>query len=175
MMESSVQAAIALGGNQGDVLATFGAALWDLADADTQVVCVSPAYRNPALTLDGSVAPDYWNAAAVVETYLAPDVLLQRLLAIEVAHGRVRRDKWASRTLDLDLLLYGEHMTRQAGLVLPHPGLTERAFVLAPLADIAADWPVPPEGKTVAAYLEALSPKATELMLERRDDWNSDA
>ncbi len=98
--------------------------------------------------------PAFINAAAALSTGLGPEALLQALLAIERAHGRLRDGtRWGPRSLDLDLLLYGERVQPGPGLVLPHPGLHERAFVLYPLADIAPQQPVPGHG-TVAGLRE---------------------
>ncbi len=104
----------------------------------------------------------YLNAAAVLRTRLSPIELLSRLLEIEQLRGRnrAREGRWGPRTLDLDLLLYDDLRLEQPGLTLPHPRLTERAFVLVPLTEIAPDWSVPaPDGstRTVAEHLRALS------------------
>lgn len=91
--------------------------------------------------------PDFINAAAWLETTLAPRELLDALLTAEARAGRVRGVRYGPRVLDLDLLLYGDRVVREPGLVLPHPRLHERAFVLLPLADIAADVEVPGRGR----------------------------
>jgi 2-amino-4-hydroxy-6-hydroxymethyldihydropteridine diphosphokinase len=91
--------------------------------------------------------PDFINAVASVQTTLKPQALLAALLAIENRHGRRRTMRNAPRTLDLDLLLYGEAVFDQDGLTLPHPRLHERAFVLAPLAEIAPEAMVPGMGR----------------------------
>ena len=92
--------------------------------------------------------PDFINAVAELQTRLLPRVLLDHLLAIEERFGRVRAEgeKWGPRELDLDLLVYGELSLDEPGLHLPHPHLHERAFVLVPLAEIAADLPIPELG-----------------------------
>lgn len=91
--------------------------------------------------------PDYVNAVALLETQLAPLELLDELQAIESAHGR-RRDgpRWGARPLDLDILLYGDRIIREQRLVVPHPELTHRAFVLKPLCDIAPEADIPGAG-----------------------------
>lgn len=91
--------------------------------------------------------PDFVNAAARLETVLAPRVLLDELLAIEVGAGRVRSVRNGPRILDLDLLLYGERVINEPDFVVPHPRLHERAFVLLPLADVAPDLEVPGHGR----------------------------
>lgn len=96
--------------------------------------------------------PDYVNAAAAVLTRLAPETLLAELLTLEERHGRRRRpgERWAPRTLDLDLLLYAGRVVDAPGLTLPHPRIAERNFVLLPLADIAPDVMVPGRGRVGA-------------------------
>ena len=91
--------------------------------------------------------PDFVNAVAAIQTTLSPRALLDALLAIERAHGRVREMLNGPRTLDLDIALYGEHTVHEAGLTLPHPRMRERAFVMVPLAEIAPDAMVPGVGK----------------------------
>lgn len=97
---------------------------------------VSPLYRSHPLGSQDQ--PDYINAVAQLTTQLEAEALLDQLQAIEKAHGR-RRDgeRWGARTLDLDLLLYADHIINNERLMVPHPGLPERAFVLVPLADLA--------------------------------------
>jgi len=95
--------------------------------------------------------PDYVNAVAAVDTALAPEVLLAHLLDIEQAAGRTRaRTRWAPRTLDLDLLLFGAEVREGAALTLPHPGTHSRPFVIHPLAEIAPDALVPGHGTAAA-------------------------
>ena len=98
--------------------------------------------------------PDFVNAVAEIETELTPDELLKDLLEIEARFGRARSFPNAPRTLDLDLLLYADQVITQPGLIIPHPRMHERAFVLAPLSEIAPDTVVPGKG-TVSALLAA--------------------
>ena len=102
--------------------------------------------------------PRFVNAVVTLETELKPRELLEGLLAIELEFGRVRKAGFANgpRTLDLDILLLGDLVVREAGLEIPHPRLEERAFVLAPLGEIAAKVVVPGVGVTVARLLERL-------------------
>lgn len=100
------------------------------------VVKVSPFYQTPAIGPGNQ--PDYANAAALLETELAPLALLDFLQSIENQQGRVRTIRWGARTLDLDILLFGQLIEQSERLTLPHPRMHERGFVLAPLADIAA-------------------------------------
>ena len=122
---------------------------------ETRLVRGSSLYRNPpAGYLD---QPEFVNAVAEIETRLAPRDLLEQLLAIERAHGRVRDFPNGPRTLDLDILLYGERTVREPKLTIPHPRMVERAFVLVPLSEIAPDAVVPGGGRVadLAAKLDA--------------------
>ncbi|WP_295921119.1 2-amino-4-hydroxy-6-hydroxymethyldihydropteridine diphosphokinase [uncultured Xanthomonas sp.] len=142
-----VQACIGLGGNLGDAAATLRAALAALDTLpQTRLLRASQLYRSPAWGREDQ--PDFINAAALVTTtLLAPD-LLQALLDLEHRHGRQRLpgERWGPRTLDLDLLLYAEAVIDLPGLQVPHPFLHQRAFVLLPLAEIAADAVIPGHG-----------------------------
>ncbi len=108
--------------------------------------------------------PDYVNAVALLETDLAPLVLLDALQAIEARHGRVRERRWGPRTLDLDLLLYDERVMATPRLTLPHPGIGERDFVLLPLMEIAGDIEIPGRGR--ASRLLAQCPARTARRIE---------
>jgi 2-amino-4-hydroxy-6-hydroxymethyldihydropteridine diphosphokinase len=135
-----------LGSNLGDPAAQIRRAMRALAAMpETRLVRQSSLYRNPpAGYLD---QPEFVNAVARIETRLAPSDLLDQLLAIERAHGRVRDFPNGPRTLDLDILLYGERTVREPGLTIPHPRMPERAFVLVPLAEIAPETVVPGCGR----------------------------
>jgi len=143
----SVVALIGLGGNLGDVRSRLDAAI-DALDAmlGIRVVARSRFYRTPPW---GNVAqPDFINAAIAVETVLGAHGLLDTLLATERAFGRVRDgERWGPRTLDLDLLAYGDEVIDDERLAVPHPRIAERAFVLLPLADIAPDAVLPGQGR----------------------------
>jgi 2-amino-4-hydroxy-6-hydroxymethyldihydropteridine diphosphokinase len=135
-----------LGSNLGDPGAQVRSALRELgALPQTRVMRESSLYRNPpAGYLD---QPDFVNAVAMIETRLTPRALLAALLAIERARGRVRDFPNAPRTLDLDIVLYGDWVLHESGLTIPHPRMLERAFVLVPLAEIAPDAVVPGRGR----------------------------
>jgi 2-amino-4-hydroxy-6-hydroxymethyldihydropteridine diphosphokinase len=121
----------------------------------TRLLGISPLYRNPAMSPGGQ--PDYVNAVAAIETRLEPHALLDALQAIEANQGRTRGSvRWQSRTLDLDLLLYGDRAIRDDRLTVPHPHMQERAFVLKPLLDIAPHLEVPGLG-SVATLLAGVS------------------
>jgi 2-amino-4-hydroxy-6-hydroxymethyldihydropteridine diphosphokinase len=128
---------IALGANLGDRAHNLNLALDKLRETPgVDVRTVSTFMENPAVGGPAG-APPFLNAAAEVVTSLPPDMLLARLLEIEQELGRVRREKWGPRPIDLDLLLYGDHVLDIPGLTVPHPLMHERRFVLAPLAEIA--------------------------------------
>jgi 2-amino-4-hydroxy-6-hydroxymethyldihydropteridine diphosphokinase len=134
----SSRAYIGLGANLGaDLGATLTQAALHLAALpQTQVVALSSLWRSAPVDAEG---PDFVNAVAALDTELAPTALLDALQAIELAHGRERPYRHAPRTLDLDLLLYGDVVLDTARLTLPHPRLGERAFVLRPLMEIAPE------------------------------------
>jgi len=153
-VSGAATAYVALGANLGDAAATLEAALRDLARLPgTHVVRTSRFVRSPSM---GAPGPDYVNAVAELRTHLNPRALLHGLLAIERAHGRVRTHRNAPRTLDLDLLLVDDQVLDTPELVLPHPRLHERAFVLVPLAELAPDRVVPGRGR-VADLLPAVA------------------
>lgn len=138
---ASLRAYIGLGSNLGDSGATLRAALEELAAlSGVQRCTASPFYRSAPVDASG---PDFINAAAMLCTTLAPLQLLDALQAIELRHGRERPYRNAPRTLDLDLLLYGDIVMDTQRLVLPHPRMHERAFVLRPLQDLAPSIALP--------------------------------
>lgn len=142
---SPINAFIALGSNLEDPVAQVRAGLGALAALpQTRLIAASSLYRNPPAGYRDQ--PDFVNAVAQIETRLAPRALLDALLAIERAHGRLRDFPNAPRTLDLDILVYGEQAVCENGLTIPHPRMLERAFVLVPLAEIAPAAVVPGAG-----------------------------
>ncbi len=145
------RAYIGLGSNLGDSGATLRAALGEIAALPGVQACTaSPFYRSAPVDASG---PDFINAAAALDTTLEPLLLLDALQAIELRHGRERPYRNAPRTLDLDLLLYGDAVMDTPRLILPHPRMHERAFVLRPLQDLAPSIALPqgPIGDLVAA------------------------
>ncbi|KQO24632.1 2-amino-4-hydroxy-6-hydroxymethyldihydropteridine pyrophosphokinase [Acidovorax sp. Leaf76] len=133
--QSASTAYIGLGANLGDAAAALGAAARAIhALPGTQVLRASSLYRSAPVDATG---PDYHNAVVAVRTALAPHALLSALQAIEAAAGRERPYRNAPRTLDLDILFFGEQAIDTPTLTVPHPRLQERAFVLLPLAEIA--------------------------------------
>lgn len=132
---------IGIGANLGDARANVADALARLgALPGTTLVRASACYRTAPVDSSGD---DYINAVACIDTGLTAHALLDALLAIELAHGRERPYRNAPRTLDLDLLLYGDERSASATLTVPHPRMHERAFVLVPLLDIAPDIELP--------------------------------
>lgn len=130
------EAALALGGNLGDPVEAFAGALKSLARRpEATLLRQSSVYRTaPWGRLD---QPDFLNMAILIETTLAPRALLELCLEIEREHGRERLERWGPRTLDIDILTYGEGAIDRPGLQIPHPRIAERAFVLTPLNEIA--------------------------------------
>lgn len=140
MAETSVEALLALGGNVGPVRPNFERAVAMLCDGSAvRLTARSSDYRTPPWGVTDQ--PAFVNAVIAVATALAPRDLLARAIAVERALGRDRRNerRWGPRTLDIDLLAYDDLVLNDPDLTLPHPRLFERAFVLIPLAEIAAD------------------------------------
>jgi 2-amino-4-hydroxy-6-hydroxymethyldihydropteridine diphosphokinase len=128
---------VGLGSNVGDRLANLRHAVTLLEDTeDIDVAAASRVYETNAV---GPPQPDFLNAVIEVRTALSADALLKRLKAVEREIGRSPSERWGPREIDLDLLTYGEASIEDADLVVPHPRMAERAFVLVPLAEIAAD------------------------------------
>lgn len=147
------RAYIALGANLGNPVATINDAIDALVALPGSIfLAVSSLYRTAPVGLKHQ--PDFINAVVAVKTHLTPRELLDELFVVEAQFGRERTVKNAPRTLDLDLLLHGDTVMHEAGLTLPHPRLHERAFVLAPLAEIAPDLVIPGRG-AVAELLAA--------------------
>lgn len=132
-----VTACIGLGGNLGDARAAVLQAMDDIAELpDTAVTCRSSLYGTTPIDSSG---PDYINAVVVVSTGLSAPDLLTHLQRLELSAGRERPYRNAPRTLDADILLYGAARIESPALVVPHPRMYERAFVLVPLAEVAPD------------------------------------
>jgi 2-amino-4-hydroxy-6-hydroxymethyldihydropteridine diphosphokinase len=146
-MTANVQACIGLGANLGDAADTLKQAVDALSRREGVLVrAVSRFYRTPAWGREDQ--PDFINAVALLDTSLAPRPLLELLLAVEAEFGRHRVDgeRWGPRTLDLDLLLYGDAVIDAPGLRVPHPHLHERAFALVPLLDVLPEAHIPGYG-----------------------------
>jgi len=138
MVQTAARTAIALGSNMGNSPAILAGALEALAQiSGITIQAKSSWYRTKAI---GPTQPDYLNGCAILSVQISPQALLAQLLAVEQEFGRVRQEHWGPRTLDLDLLLYDDLILQQPNLQIPHPRMTERAFVLVPLVEIAPDW-----------------------------------
>lgn len=144
--------AIALGSNLGNSRATLENALKTLNQTpDITVIAHSSWYKTVPI---GPAQPDYLNGCAILAVQLTSQELLKTLLSIEDQFGRIRQERWGPRTLDLDLLLFGDLILDTPELQIPHPRITERAFVLVPLAEIAPDWIEPVSGQAITQLLE---------------------
>lgn len=153
-MNNTTIVAIALGSNLGDRDAHLDFAVSRLSQFLSDLT-VSSRYDTAPVDVVGD-QPTYLNAALVGGTVLDPHALLRELQAIELADGRERPYANAPRTLDVDLILYGQSIVDELGLVVPHPRFRERAFVLEPLAEVAPDLVDPVTGLTVRALLARL-------------------
>jgi 2-amino-4-hydroxy-6-hydroxymethyldihydropteridine diphosphokinase len=157
-----VQAFIGLGSNLDDPILQVEQAIFALQYLPaTQFIQRSRLYETAPIGMLNQ--PNFINAVALIETQLTPHDLLAQLLAIEQQQFRQRdkHNQFGPRTLDCDLLLYGNQIINEPDLTIPHPRMLERAFVLVPLQEIAPDL-VLPHGKTVAEYLAALSPQSVQ-------------
>jgi 2-amino-4-hydroxy-6-hydroxymethyldihydropteridine diphosphokinase len=152
-------ALVALGSNIGDKAGHVARALELLTGTgDIRLLAASRIFKTPPW---GNTDQDWFvNACARVGTSLSPHQLLGRCLAIERAMGRERAEKWGPRIIDLDVLAHGPTRIKDAELTLPHPYITERAFVLAPLADVAPDFII--KGRTVAEWLAEIDRTGVE-------------
>jgi 2-amino-4-hydroxy-6-hydroxymethyldihydropteridine diphosphokinase len=157
----AVRAFVGLGANLGDPRASVEEAMAEIDRLPgTRIVASSSLYRSAPVDAGG---PDYVNAVVELHTGIEPLPLLRSLLAIEQAHGRQRSVRNAPRTLDLDLLLWGEVVMHTPELTLPHPRLHQRAFVLKPLAQIAPGLVLPGLGG-LARWLAASADQSIELL-----------
>jgi 2-amino-4-hydroxy-6-hydroxymethyldihydropteridine diphosphokinase len=131
---------LGLGGNLGDPVATIEAALRRLKAEGVHVTRRSRWYRTAPWGMTDQ--PDFVNICVAAETDLPARAFLTMIQRIETSLGRERKTPWGPRTIDIDILAYGNEHIDQPDLTIPHPRLTERAFVLVPLLDIAADYPI---------------------------------
>ena len=150
------RALIALGSNLGDRTATLNAAAAAIAVLPQSRLLAKSSWIESA-PVGGPPQPAYLNGAVLIETSLDPFDLFERLRQIEDCHGRVRTVRWGPRTLDLDLLLYGQDVIDTERLTVPHPRMASRRFVLEPAAQIAADMVHPAIGITIGELLAQLS------------------
>ncbi len=148
---------ISLGSNQGDRLLLLSRSL-ELLELEPAigVTAVSSIYETAPV--GGPRQGLFLNACVQLDSDLSPVTLLRKMLAVEETLGRIRRKRWGPRTIDLDLLLYGNLTMRTPSLELPHPRMSERDFILVPLSEIAPDLQIPGIGQTVRQLLAARPP-----------------
>lgn len=145
--EAWIEAYVGLGSNLDDPVRNLDSARKAIAELPgVEEIAFSPLYGSKPVGPQDQ--PDYVNAVMRINTRLSAADLLEQLQGIENAHGRVRSIRWGARTLDLDVLLYGQQIINAPNLVVPHPEIANRAFVLYPLADVATgDLLIPGKGR----------------------------
>lgn len=152
MSKSQIRAVVACGANLGEREQHLARAQEKIsALKDVRLIAVSKFYETKPVGLENQ--PDFLNGAFLIETRLSYRELFARLLEIEKSEGRVREIPGGPRTLDLDLIFYGSEIIKEKDLVIPHPRMHERGFVLRPVADIAPEWIHPVFKKTVKQLL----------------------
>jgi 2-amino-4-hydroxy-6-hydroxymethyldihydropteridine diphosphokinase len=168
MPNAETVAYLGLGGNLGDPVANMAAALQQVeARQDCRVTAVSRVYRTPPW---GKTDQDwFFNSAAEISTTLDPIALLRLCLEIERSMKRLRIERWGPRTIDLDVLVYGDVALATDELTLPHPRMTERAFVLQPLSELAPDLVI--ASRPVSAWLAAVDAAGIEVADADQDWW----
>ena len=164
---------LGLGANVGNREANLRLALRWLV-AQCEIVAVSSLYRSAAVVVDGaSPGPDYMNAACEIATSLSPEALLHFVKRIEHDIGRRPAARWAPRPIDLDILLYGDTVidmrSPELALTIPHPAITERNFVLAPLVELASDIDHPTLHRTIGELAEDIDYDGLEHL--RGPEW----
>ncbi len=168
---TEVVAWIGLGSNLDDPARQVNTALTALDGLpQSRLLACSGLYRSPPMGPQDQ--PDYINAVASLKTALPAEALLEALQSIEQAHARVRGEHWGPRTLDLDILLYGDDIIESPRLSVPHPGLAQRHFVLTPLAEIAPQLSVPGLGN-VQVLRDRLGNEGLERVADA--EWHASA
>jgi 2-amino-4-hydroxy-6-hydroxymethyldihydropteridine diphosphokinase len=163
---SKLQAIIGLGSNLENPVMQIKQAFEMLGKVPgCQLLAKSPLYKSKAMLMDDAhPQPDYINAVALLETELSAHELLSQLHSIENQQGRVRTERWGARTLDLDILTYGEQQINEPDLQVPHVGITERNFVLYPLQAMMGDEFVIPGKDNVAALVKQCPAEGLEKL-----------
>jgi 2-amino-4-hydroxy-6-hydroxymethyldihydropteridine diphosphokinase len=154
---------LGLGGNLGDPIAAIEAALQRLEAQGVRITRRSRWYRTAPWGVTGQ--PDFVNLCVAAKTDLSARALLDAVQVIETVLGRERDMRWGPRTIDIDILAYGEMTIAEPGLDIPHPRMTERAFVLVPLLDIAPDYPI--AGRPVREWAAAVDRSGVEVLEPR--------
>jgi len=142
---------IALGGNMGNRLGNLRRAAGELAFV-ARIILRSGVYETPPWGVGSQ--PRFLNACLSIETDMKPRELLAAVKGVELAMGRVSREHWGPREIDIDILTHGDISLNEEDLVIPHPLMYERSFVLVPLADIAPDWKHPVTGESLSGLLQ---------------------
>jgi 2-amino-4-hydroxy-6-hydroxymethyldihydropteridine diphosphokinase len=150
MRGNVTECALSLGSNVGDRLANIRRAVGMIGEICV-VTAKSPVYETPPWGFEAQ--PRFLNACVAAETGMTPSALLAEMKKIEAAAGRVERERWGPRELDIDILFYGRETVNENGLVIPHPRTRERAFVLVPLRDITPGFVHPVTGETIDEML----------------------
>ncbi|MEJ8308752.1 2-amino-4-hydroxy-6-hydroxymethyldihydropteridine diphosphokinase [Agrobacterium larrymoorei] len=172
MPEMWTSATLGLGGNLGDPKTAMAKALAALsARSDCRLVSVSELYRTPPWGKTDQA--DFFNCCALIETSLTAEALLDLCLDIERGMKRVRIERWGPRTIDIDVLTFGDAHVLTDRVEIPHPRMTERAFVLMPLSDITPDLVV--NGRRVIEWLANANSTGIVRANEKRDWWTNPA
>ncbi len=147
---------LALGGNVGDVQSTFDSVLRYLQDIGVlEKIRLSQTYRSRSLLRDGQ--PDYYNCACSACTNISPPELLNALKEAERRFGRQETGRWRERVIDIDIIDYGGDVINEDGLIIPHPHMAERSFVLFPMKDLVPDYTNPVNGLTLKEMIDDLN------------------
>jgi len=152
-----------LGSNLGDRLSFLKCAIEEIGTAIAPIAKASSVYETKSW--GKTDAPDYLNQVILLDTGLAPRLVLETLLGIEEKLGRKRGEKWGPRTIDIDILFYGQEIIDEPGLHIPHPELHKRRFTLEPLTEIAPDWLHPVLNKNISELKAELS---DDLIVKKR-------
>ncbi|PSB11114.1 2-amino-4-hydroxy-6-hydroxymethyldihydropteridine diphosphokinase [Pleurocapsa sp. CCALA 161] len=159
------ECAIALGSNQGDSLSILESSLNVLNQIPGIDLKTTSSWYQTKPVGTAEAQDDYLNGCVLLSVAQTPEELLAILQATELQFGRTSKGDRQPRTLDLDLLLYGDLVLNTPNLTLPHPRMTERAFVLVPLAEIAADWIEPRSGTKIAKLLKNIDTSGVQLFM----------